>query len=42
MLKRKFYDTLRPEIKYGYKFTAGNVGRVGKKISLPHYMSMFI
>ena len=32
----------RPEIKYGYKFTPGNVGRVGKKISLPHYMSMFI
>lgn len=32
----------RPEIPYGYKFTAGNIGRVGKKITLPHYMSMFI
>lgn len=32
----------RPEVPYGYKFTAGNVGKVGKKITLPHYMSMFI
>ena len=32
----------RPEIAYGYKFTSGNVGRVGKKITLPHYMAMFV
>jgi len=32
----------RTEISRGYKFTAGNVGCVGKKITLPHYMSMFV
>ena len=32
----------RPEIACGYKFINGNVGRVGKKITLPHYMAMFI
>ena len=32
----------RDDVKYGYKFTAGNVGRAGKKITLPHYMSMFV
>lgn len=32
----------REEVAYGYKFTAGNLGRVGKKITLPHYMAMFI
>jgi hypothetical protein len=26
----------------GYKFITGNVGRVGKKVTLPHYMSMFV
>ena len=25
-----------------YKFIAGNVGRVGSKVTLPHYMAMFI
>lgn len=31
-----------PSIPFGYKLTGGNVGGVGKKISLPHYMAMFI
>lgn len=29
-------------IPYGYKFTGGNVGVAGKKITLPHYMAMFV
>lgn len=29
-------------IPYGYKLSGGNVGVVGKKITLPHYMAMFI
>jgi len=29
-------------IPYGYKFTAGNVGVSGKKITLPHYMVLFL
>jgi len=33
---------MRDDIRIGYKFVNGNVGRVGKKITLPHYMSMFI
>ena len=32
----------RPMVPYGYKFVDGNVGVVGKKITLPHYMAMFI
>lgn len=32
----------RPEIKFGYKFINGNIGRAGKKITIPHYMSMFV
>ena len=32
----------RDDIPFGYKFTAGNVGVTGKKITLPHYMSMFV
>lgn len=32
----------RDDIAIGYKLTAGNVGVVGKKVSLPHYMSMFL
>ena len=32
----------RPSVSYGYKFTAGNVGTVGNKITLPHYMAMFL
>lgn len=32
----------RDDIEFGYKFTSGNVGVVGKKITLPHYMMMFI
>ena len=32
----------RDDIAYGYKLTSGNVGVVGKKITLPHYMMMFI
>lgn len=32
----------RPEIKIGYKFVNGNIGKVGKKITLPHYMVMFL
>ena len=30
------------EIAYGFKLTNGNVGVSGKKITLPHYMAMFI
>ena len=29
-------------VPYGYKFVDGNVGVTGKKITLPHYMAMFI
>ena len=32
----------REDIAYGYKLTSGNVGIAGKKITLPHYMMMFI
>lgn len=32
----------RPDIPFGYKFIAGNVGVNGKKITLPHYMAMFV
>lgn len=31
-----------PDIPYGYKFAGGNVGVSGKKVTLPHYMAMFI
>ena len=38
------FDTMlkRPDVSLGYKFITGNVGVVGKKVTLPHYMSMFI
>lgn len=38
------FDTMlkRKDVSLGYKFISGNVGRVGKKITLPHYMSMFL
>ena len=29
-------------LPYGYKFVDGNVGVSGKKVTLPHYMAMFI
>ncbi|MBQ9430739.1 MAG: ATP-binding protein [Kiritimatiellae bacterium] len=29
-------------IPYGYKLTGGNIGVSGKKITMPHYMAMFI
>lgn len=32
----------RDDIETGFKFINGNVGRSGKKITLPHYMAMFI
>ena len=32
----------KPHVPYGYKFIDGNVGVSGKKITLPHYMAMFI
>jgi len=32
----------RDDIQLGYKFVNGNIGRFGKKVTLPHYMSMFI
>ena len=31
-----------PSAPYGIKFTNGNVGVSGKKVTLPHYMSMFL
>ena len=30
------------DIRYGYKFVDGNVGVSGKKITMPHYMAMFL
>jgi len=30
------------DVKIGYKFIDGNIGKVGKKVTLPHYMAMFI
>ena len=34
---------LRPDdIPFGYKFAGGNVGVTGKKITLPHYLAMFV
>lgn len=30
------------DIPYGYKLTGGNVGVAGKKVTLPHYMAMFL
>ena len=32
----------RDDIPFGYKLTAGNVGVYGKKITVPHYMDMFL
>lgn len=32
----------RPDVPYGYKFVDGNIGVSGKKITLPHYMAMFL
>ena len=32
----------RSDVPYGYKFVDGNVGVSGKKITLPHYMAMFL
>ena len=32
----------KDEIKYGYKIVNGNVGQLGKKITIPHYMCMFL
>ena len=32
----------REDIGMGFKFVNGNVGRIGKKTTLPHYMSMFL
>ena len=31
-----------PNVPYGYKFIDGNIGVSGKKITLPHYMAMFL
>jgi len=31
-----------PRVPYGYKFIDGNIGVSGKKVTLPHYMAMFI
>ena len=32
----------RTHIPYGYKLTAGNIGVKDKKITIPHYMAMFL
>ena len=32
----------RPDVPYGFKFVDGNVGVAGKKITMPHYMAMFL
>lgn len=38
------FDTMlkRADVALGYKFINGNIGLIGKKLTLPHYMSMFI
>ena len=38
------FDRLLAEkdIEVGYKFIRGNVGKAGKKVTLPHYMTMFL
>ena len=40
----KSFDRMlaRDDIHIGYKFINGNVGRQGKKVTLPHYMVMFV
>ena len=30
------------DVEIGYKFIRGNVGKTGKKVTLPHYMTMFM
>ena len=32
----------RPSVQFGIKLAGGNVGVTGKKITLPHYMAMFL
>lgn len=32
----------RKDVPYGFKFVSGNVGKSGKKITLPHYLAMFL
>ena len=32
----------RGDVAFGYKFIGGNVGKAGKKVTLPHYMAMFV
>ena len=32
----------RDDVRYGYKLVDGNIRKVGKKITLPHYMAMFL
>ena len=32
----------RDDVRYGYKLVDGNVGRVGKKVTLPLYLAMFL
>ena len=40
---RSLDDLLKGDaVPYGYKLTDGNVGVVGKKVTLPHYMAMFL
>ena len=40
----KSFDRMlaRDDIHIGYKFINGNVGHQGKKVTLPHYMVMFV
>lgn len=32
----------RDDVSTGYKLVDGNVGKVGKKVTLPHYLAMFL
>lgn len=44
-LKREFLETLKERRRTKTnecEFTVGNVGVVGSKITLPHYMTMFL
>ena len=36
----RYIDKYNPSI--AYKIMAGNIGEVDKKLSIPHYMAMFI
>lgn len=44
MLKRKMLDALfnRDDVRRGYKLIDDNMGKFGKKLTLPLYLAMFL